>query len=543
MKDTVYVVGHRNPDTDSICSAIAYANLKNQLNVNAIACRLGPLNDETKFVLKRFEVDNPLLTDDARSRIKDINFDQPNILSKEATIKEAWKLLVTNSCHSICVLDENDELCGFITSSNLSSLRTKKYIEIEAMMKSATLDNIASTVKGEIVLNTTNFNHTGAVIILTLNESNRYSNKIKGGICILSDDKEKQLNMIKLGAKCLIISCGSKVTDEVILEATAAGCGIVTTDKDSMAIAQVIYESFPISNIMSKNIVSFSDEEFVEDVSKKMINTRYRSYPIVDANNKLVGTISRFHLLKHAKKHYILVDHSAKNQSISNIEKAYIEEIIDHHHIGNIETDHPIYYRNQKCGCTSTIIAQMYQENNIVPSKKMAALMLSAIISDTLNFKSATTTKLDIKVAKDLADIAKINLESYAIEMLSASVSLIDSTPKQILNRDLKSYEINGKKVAIGQSNYYSLEDLQTILPEFKQNLKNELEIKNLDLLIMMFTHVSGDGSMLVYEGILSYVIDEIIEKKIDDNSGYDHSLISRKQQLIPKLSESLNTL
>ena len=294
---------------------------------------------------------------------------------------------------------------------------------------------------------------------------------------------------------------------------------------------------------MSRNPITFQDDEYVDDVAKKMANTRYRSYPVLDIEGKPVGAVSRYHLLNYRRKKFILVDHSAKNQAINNIDDAEIEEIIDHHHIGNIETSYPIFYRNQRCGCTCTIIAQLYKENGIIPSAQMAGIMMSAIISDTLHFKSATTTQLDKDIAYGLAEIAGVDLDHYADEMLSASVALKESTPTQILNRDLKTYDMGKYKIAIGQTNYKNIEDIQAILPAFRQQLEKEQTAKQFDLMVMMFSHIMAEGTMFVYSGPLSYVMDEIIDTKFDDNSGYDHEIISRKQQLMPKLSVILKQM
>lgn len=541
MKEKIYIVGHKNPDSDSICSAIAYAELKQKLNINAIACRLGPLNEETKYILKKFNVNNPLLIDDARSQLCDIDIDKAHKINSDCTVKEAWKSLLDDN-HCLCVMD-NDKLVGMITTNDLAKLRLTDFKSIEKMMSDVKLESIASTIKGKILNNVDDFKCSGAVYILTLTESSEYNDKIKGGICVLSDNTSMQESIIKAGAKCLVLSCGREASPKVIELAKANNCAIISTNKDSMAVAQVINESFSIDKIMTTELLVHRDNEYVEDILTKMLNSRFRSYPVLDKNNQLLGTVSRFHLFNFKKKHFILIDHSAKNQSINNIERAYVEEIIDHHHIGNIQTDHPIYYRNQICGCTSTIIAQLYEENGVTPSPEMCGLMLSAIISDTLHFKSATTTDLDVNMAHKLAKLANINLDEYALEMLSASVALIDSTPKQILNRDLKNYEINGYKIAVGQTNYHNIEDLQSILPDFQSALEKQRDDQGNDLLVMMFTHVSAEGSMIVYSGKLSYIMEEIIETSFGDNSGYDRNIISRKQQLMPKLSEIIRNV
>ncbi len=543
MKDTIYVVGHRNPDSDSICSAIAYAELKKALGEDAIACRLGPLNEETKYILKKFQFENPLLLKDARSQLKDIEIDKANYIQDTSTINKAWKEMLGTGNRSLCIINDKKEIVGVISTSNLALMRMMTDVEIETLMATTTLKAIVETVDGKAIVETKDFKFNGKVLIVTMRDGESFAEEIKGNVCVLSDNVAKQKKLIELGASCLVITYGKEVLDEVKELAQKFGCAIIETEKATMEVARVINESFSIDKLMTKNIITYQEDEYVDDVAKKMMATRFRSYPVLNAEGDLVGAISRFHLLNHRKKRFILVDHSAKNQSIKNIDQAYLEEIIDHHHIGNIETDHPIYYRNQRCGSTSTIVAKMYQENGVTPTEQVAGLMLSAIISDTLHFKSATTTPLDQSTAQWLGEIAKIDIESYAMEMLNASVALEDATPTQILNRDLKKYDIGKYRIAIGQTNYHNIEDLQRILPEFRKNLKNEQEEKKIDLLIMMFTHVMAEGSMVVYSGPLSYIMDTVVSTRFDESSGYDADIISRKQQLVPKLSRLLKDM
>ncbi len=543
MGDKIYVVGHKNPDSDSICSALAYANLKRILGEDAIACRLGPLNDETKFVLKRFNLENPLLLKDARSQILDIEIDHANKIKEDSTLKEAWSEMLGASNRSLCVMNDNDDLIGIISTSNLAMTRLMLPEEIEYLMKSATLDSISRTVNGKVILEPTNMELSGKVFIITLINIECFENDLHGSICIMSDGILKQRQLIECGARCLIITCGQDVDESVYRLASESGCAILQTDWDTMKVAKVINEAFPIKPIMTTHAMTFNENEFVDDVAKKMMNTRFRSYPVLNDEGKIVGAVSRYHLQNYRRKKFILVDHSARNQAINNIEDADIQEIIDHHHIGNIETDHPIYYRNQRCGCTATIVSQLYQENGVKPDEQMSGILLSAIISDTLHFKSATTTELDKKAAEWLAELAHIDIETYAVEMLSASVALKDATASQILNRDLKSYDIGKYHLGIGQTNYHNIEDLQAILPEFRKNLEKELQEKKLDLLVMMFTHVMAEGTMFVYAGPLSYIMSNLITTQFDDTSGYDHDIISRKQQLMPKLSSILKNM
>lgn len=543
MQQYVYIVGHKNPDTDSICSALAYAELKQRLGAHAIPCRLGPLNEETKYVLKRFGLENPLLLKDARSQLRDIDIDEPTLISTKTSLKEAWDVLFKARNKSLFVLDEQQKLTGIVSTSNLASPRMMSDELMQKLMKTASLSALAKTINGEIDYEPKNFKTNGKVFIVTLNDGTKFEENFKHSITILSDGNRKQRQLLEMGTRCMIITCNEQISPDNLELARKQDCAVIRTPWDTMKVAKVINEAFPVESLMSRNPITFQDDEYVDDVAKKMANTRYRSYPVLDIEGKAVGAVSRYHLLNYRRKKFILVDHSAKNQAINNIEDAEIEEIIDHHHIGNIETSYPIFYRNQRCGCTCTIIAQLYKENGITPSAQMAGIMMSAIISDTLHFKSATTTQLDKDIAYGLAEIAGVDLDHYADEMLSASVALKESTPTQILNRDLKTYDMGKYKIAIGQTNYKNIEDIQAILPAFRQQLEKEQTTKQFDLMVMMFSHIMAEGTMFVYSGPLSYVMNEIIDTKFDDHSGYDHDIISRKQQLMPKLSVILKQM
>ena len=544
MEDNILIFGHKNPDTDSICSALAYAEMKRRVGENAIACRLGPLNEETKFILKKFGFENPLLMKDARSQLRDIEMDTPNFINENASVNEAWKTIAKSNNISLFVMSDENKIVGILSTSNLSMVRMNEKKEMHRLMATASLQAISKTVEGSIVVEPTTYSDNGRVYVVTLNESSDYDQDFKGSICILSDGHQKQKQLINVGAKCLIITCNEQVDSEILRLATAKNCGIITTKLDTMAVATVVQESFAIKNIMTTDIIYFKDDEFVEDVASKMMKSRVRSYPVLDLEGNVIAAISRFHLQNYKRKRFVLVDHSAKNQAINNIMDASIEEIIDHHHIGDIQTEKPIFYRNMKCGCTATIISILYQENGLLPDEKYSGILLSAILSDTLNFKSATTTELDKVTASWLAKRAGIeDMDAYAKEMLSASVSLTDALPSELLNRDLKHYEMGKYKIAVGQTNYVNMADVQLILPEFKENMEKEQQDRKLDLLVMVFTHVLAEGSLLLFYGPLSYVMKDIVEINFDDNSGYDKDIISRKQQLIPKLSMYVKSL
>ncbi|MCF0115507.1 MAG: DHH family phosphoesterase, partial [Erysipelotrichaceae bacterium] len=312
----------------------------------------------------------------------------------------------------------------------------------------------------------------------------------------------------------------------------------------TMNVAKYVNEAITIDQIMTQSPITFKTSDFVQDVIEQMAKSRVRSYPVVNSKNEVVGKVNRYTLQGYKKKQFILVDHSSKVQAINNIDRAEVIEIIDHHNIGNIETDKAIMYRNMRVGCTCTIISLLYQENGLLPDERVSGLLLSAILSDTLNFKSATTTELDKITASWLAKRAGIeSIDAYAEEMLGASVALKDSSPSEILNRDLKQYKIGKYNVAIGQTNYAHMKDVQALLPEFKENMELEQKQKGLDLLVMAFTHVMASGSFILFYGPLSYVMEGQLQTVFDEHYGYDERIISRKQQLVPLLSSILSEM
>lgn len=544
MNNLIYVTGHKHPDSDSICSAITYANLLNQLGQEAVACRQGPLNEETKFILKRFNQENPLLLRDARTTLADIDLDEPTIISNKATVHHAWHVMLRTQNRSLFVVNEEDELCGVCTTSNLSAYRLQATREIDQLMATASLDDIAHTIGGTLVYRSKDFHTSGTVHIITLDGEEAKMFNLKDAICILSSGNQKQKELLEFGVKCMVITCGVHASPEVIELAKQKDCAIIETRDNSMHTAQAITESYTVEHIMSDNVIFFMENEYVSDVAAKMTKSRVRSYPVLNEFGKIVGAVSRYHTLNYNHRKIVLVDHSAKNQSMNHIEDAQIQAIIDHHHIGDITTDYPIMYRNVKCGCTCTIIYGLYKENGIEPSAEMSGLMMSAILSDTLNLKSATTTDMDRQAVQELSEKAGItNIEEYARMMLSASVDLKDSSPKDILYRDLKTYQVDQYNFAIGQTNFGHMEEVQLILPKFREYLEKEQKEKQLDLLLMLFTDVMGGGSVCVYYGPLSYVITDIIAVNFDDHYGFDESIVSRKQQLIPKLSSVIKNL
>lgn len=544
MNNNIYVIGHKHPDSDSICAAITYADLLCHLGKDAIACRQGPLNDETKYILKHFHQDNPLLLTDARAMLKDIELDEPTFIKADETVHHAWHVMLQTQNRSLFVMDEKNELCGICTTSNLAKVRIHPDADLEQLISTASLENIARTVGGTVVTKSKEFHSSGAIHVITLDGKEMNAYHLHHSICILSSDSEKQRMCIDAGAKLLVITCGQFVNQDILEYAKNMKCAIIKTDHDTMHTTRTITESYSVAQVMTKHIISYQDNEYVDDVAVKMNNSRVRSYPVINEEGNIIGAVSRYHTRNYRRRQFALVDHSATNQTINHLDQAEVIAIVDHHHIGDVQTDAPIEYRNHKCGATCTIISSLYQENGLLPDTDMSGLLLSAILSDTLNLKSATTTEEDMITVQWLAKRAGIeNVDAYARDMLGASVALTDAAPHDILTRDLKTYEIGKYRFAIGQTNYSHMEEVQKILPKFRENLEKEQADNKLDLLVMLFTDVMGEGSLFVYYGSLSYVLTDLIETKFDEHSGFDPNIISRKQQLMPKLSQILKNI
>ena len=544
MDNHIYVTGHRHPDSDAICSAMSYANLLNRTGKPAIACRQGPLNEETKFILKRFNLENPLLLTDARVTLGEMDLDKPSMIRPDETVHHAWHVMLAEQNRILFVGNEDGTLAGIVTTSDLSRVRIHPDTDLNTLMSTASLPNIARTIGGRILYRPENVKHNGIVFVITLEEldDNRYN--LQDSIALLSSGEDKHKTLIEKGVKVLVITCGEQVSDEVIALAKEKGCAIIATPHNTMHVARVITESYSVDQIMTRDVMTFSENEYIDDVAAKMFNSRVRSFPVLNSEGKIAGAIARYHTRNYQRRKIALTDHSAVNQSIGHLDAAQIVAIVDHHHIGNVTTDLPIEYRNHRCGCTCTIVTGLFKEAGLTPEPHIAGIMMSAILSDTLNFKSATTTQEDRDTVAYLAEIAGIDdVQAYAREMLGASVALHASTPHEILNRDLKNYEIGKYRFAIGQTNYGHIEEVQKILPEFKANMEKEQDANKLDLLVMLFTDVMGEGSQFIFYGPLSYIMKDVVETVFDDHSGFDPKIISRKQQLMPKLSELIKNL
>lgn len=537
MQKPVYVVGHKNPDCDSIVSAIAYANLKKELGVNTLACRLGDCNSETKYLLKKFNFEQPELIYSAKCLLKEIDKDEAVLISKDFTMKQALDEVLKRKNKGVFVVDEKKKLLGIVSISDLTSLWTGKPEVLKNLMKSASLDNIKDTLKGDIYNKSENFNPSGEVFLLPSLSDNGHV--YKDAIVIVGNNPDIQRYLIDAKAS-LIIVCGEAWVDNVTLSKAQEGnVSIIHTPLTALACSQIIFQSPSVKEVMTKDVIVFKNSETVEEASNRMAKTRFRTYPVINEKDEVINAISRFHLFNYVKKRYILVDHNEIPQSVNDIEYGEIIEIVDHHRFGGIETSNPINIVAKTVGATATIIAQQYLLNKVELNKYMAGLLLGAIISDTLSLKSPTTTEDDIEIAKRLSAISKLSIEQLSQEMVMSSDSIVNKSHLELLYDDFKEFRIEDCRVAIGQSQCKDSAEFFKIREDFLKYLNEVVITQQYDLILIMFTDPLGTGSHFLYTGKKSWVIEEGFQDLLIDT--FASNIISRKKQVLPIIIETIS--
>lgn len=540
---TIYVVGHKNPDTDSICSAIAYANLKNRVcKEHYIAKRAGQLNEETQYVLKRFGVHAPELLSNMHLQVKDIDANRMSSIPSNTSIKEAWALMKQRNVHTISVTKDG-KLEGIITTGDIATSYMDVY-DSELLAKARTqYRNIVKTLNGEILKgNEHAYFIKGKVVIGASGSQFMESFVQKDDLVIVGDRHEAQLCAANIDASCIVVCNDADVSDEVYELAEKRSIVIIRTPHDTFTVARLINQSVPVKSFMSKEgLTVFRTTDYVEDVKETMSKRRFRDFPVVDEDGNYYGLISRRRLLGSKKKQLILVDHNEKSQAVDGVEEADIIEIIDHHRLGSLETVGPVYFRNQPVGCTATIVYQMYQEQEVEIEKTIASLLCSAIVSDTLLFRSPTCTAVDKKAAKELAMIAGIDIEELAQNMFQAGSNLKGKTAQEICFQDFKQFTVDNVTFGVGQANSMNAEELAAIKEDLLPYLPEALKMQRLDMIFFMLTNIVEESTeLLCYgKGAKHQVLDAF-----DLPEGMDdiilQGVVSRKKQLIPAFVISL---
>ncbi|MEI3181709.1 MAG: putative manganese-dependent inorganic diphosphatase [Lachnospiraceae bacterium] len=551
LKKTL-VLGHRNPDTDSICSAICYAGFKHQLTgENYEPCRAGNVNPETQYVLDYFNLKAPRLVENVKTQVKDIEIRKTKGVSRGISLKNAWGLMQENNVVTLPCVTEEGLLEGVITIGDI----TKSYMNLydsSIISKACTkYANILDTLEGSMVVgdSETYFNQ-GKVLIAAANPDLMENYIEKHDLVILGNRYESQLCAIEMEAGCIIVCEGAGVSLTIRKLAQERGCAVITTPYDTYTTARLINQSMPISYFMTKeNIIEFSEEDYLDDIREIMASKRHRDFPVLDSDGKYIGMISRRNLLGAKGKSIILVDHNEKSQAVEGMESADIREIIDHHRLGTVETMSPVFFRNQPLGCTATIIYQMYQENHMEIDKTTAGLLCSAIISDTLLFRSPTCTAVDKAAGLALAQIAGLDIEKYAIDMFSAGSNLKGKSDGDIFYQDFKRFTVGNSVFGIGQITSLNAVELKDLRSRMSVYTEKEREQHEIDMMFFMLTNILTESTDLICTGqgaeqlitTAFHVADEDVEN-VSAQTGIVKlpGVVSRKKQLAPQIMMAL---
>ncbi len=545
MTNKVYITGHRNPDSDSICAAIAYSEFKNKTQrINAIPIRLGEVSRETQFILDYFGVEPPQLVQTVKPQIMDLKIDTVAPIASDISLKMAWSIMKQKNIKTLPVIYSNEKLAGIVSVSNLAS----SYLDIwdnYVLAKSKTkLNNILETLSAQIVyMSDENLELKGKVVVSMMEPNDK--NLIEAeDICICGDREVVQEFVLECNARLMIITNNTIPSEKIVELAKEKDCTIISTPYDSFTAARLIPQSIPIEYVMTKNnVITFSTNDFIEDIKDIMLETRYRSYPVLDEDGSVIGSISRYHLITQQRKKIILVDHNEKTQSVDGLEDANILEIIDHHRIGDIQTGQPIYFRNEPVGSTSTIVANIFFENGIRPSKKVAGLLCGAIISDTLLLKSPTATIVDEIILKRLAEIASIDIEKFAQEMFKAGTCLEGKSTKELLYQDFKIFNMGNFKVGVGQITTTYMDGFTPLINDLKTLMDEKVTQGKFDIIILMVTDIFKSSSLFIVCGEQKEVFSRAFNVKLDKGTAYIDKIVSRKKQVIPPLTEIINQI
>lgn len=547
MKDKVYITGHKNPDTDSIVSALAYANLKTRIDgVEAIALRLGHLNKETEFVLNYFGLEPPIKKDSIKPQVKELDYDNSYNVDESVPIRHTWSIIQDNKLNSLFVVDDNDKLIGIASLSNL----TKSYMDIwddKIIGRSHTpLSNITDVLSAKVIFEPENpRDYTGKMTVFAMAEDDEVIGDFirEGDIVITGNRKEAQLYLMDKNVSLIILTNGSNLDDELLKYASKKNITVISTEYDSFMTARLLPMSIPVGNVMStENLVYFTPEDSIDHVRSIMGQTRYRSYPVVDSAGKVIGAISRYHLISSERKKLILVDHNERNQSIDDIDEADIVEIIDHHRVANVVTNTPLFFRSEPVGSTATIISKMFFESGIRPSKEIAGILCAAIISDTLLFRSPTTTDTDRRILDRMSKIAGINPEEFAMKMFSAGTSLKDKKPEDLVEGDVKTFNIGGKDVRVGQVMTMNPEELEPIKERLEELMKEKITSRGESTFVLVLTDIFNETSELLVVGDYIEDMERVFGNKIENGTITAPGVLSRKKQVIPKMTEAIMT-
>ena len=545
-KRTVCVIGHKNPDTDSICAAISYTYLKKQLEkpdggYQYVACRAGSVSAETQFVLDYFHVPQPLFIENIGTRVKDLEIRRTPGVDAKISVKDAWNLMNTQNVFTLPITDAESHLQGLITINDIA----KSYMdENDSAIVSVARTPYRNIMETEMVVGDPEASFTEGKVVIAAANPDVMENYINPhDMVILGNRYESQLMSILAGAGCIVVCLGAPVSKTIQHMAKEKGTTILVTPLDTYTVARLINQSMPIDFFMkSDNLITFHLGDFTDQIKEIMSKKRYRDFPVLDKRGAYIGTISRRNLLNARKRALILVDHNEVSQAVDNVENAEILEILDHHKIGTLQTINPVFFRNQPVGSTSTIVYEMYRENNVEIPKTIAGLLASAILSDTLIFRSPTCTMMDRMAAEHLAKIAGIEPEEYARKMFRAGSDLKNRTPEEIFYTDFKTFEVNEETIGIGQITSMDEEELSDIRDRIKPFIEKAYEQHGLSLAFFMLTNIIDESTtMICYGKHAQELLESAFGVTVEDHIAKMPGIVSRKKQVVPVIMAELN--
>ncbi len=535
-----FVIGHKNPDTDSICSAIAYAALKNKTEEGSfVAKRAGEVNNETKYVLDFFGVETPEFISHVGTQVKDVTIKPTPVLTADISIKNAWNTMRDLQESTMPVVDEG-RLEGIISVKDIATANMDIYETRILAMSHTKYTNVLDAIDGTMIVGDPNEEITKGKILIGAANPDLLENYVEDGDMLLTGNRfENQLCGIEMNAGCIIVCTGSPISKTIQKLAKENNCKVISTPHDTYMVARLISQSAPVRYFMKKdNLITFSSEDFITDIRETLAKIRHRDFPVLDREGNYCGMLSRRSLLSMDNKKIIMVDHNEKSQAVDGIDEAEIMEIIDHHRLGSLETTMPVYFRNQPVGCTATIVYDLYQENNVEVEPKIAGLLCSAILSDTLMFRSPTCTAKDKKAAEELAAIAGVEIQDHAEKMFRAGSSLADKTPEEIFYQDFKKFSGHGKNFGAGQISSMDKTELEQLRPKIAAYMEGA--VKEGEMLFFLLTNILTESSDLVFVGEGAKELVEIAFGPGEENWVHVPGMVSRKKQFVPSVLHAL---
>ena len=532
----VFVIGHKNPDTDSICSAIAYAALKNKTDDGVfVPKRAGEVNNETKYVLDFFDVETPEFIGHVGTQVKDVEIKPTPSLDEGISLKNAWNKM-RDLRESTMPIVNDGVLEGIISVKDIATANMDIYETRILAISHTKYTNVLDAIDGTMIVGDSEEEITKGKILIGAANPDLLENYVEDGDMLLTGNRfENQLCGIEMNAGCIVVCTGAPISKTIQKLAKENNCKIISTPHDTLMVARLISQSAPVRYYMKKDpLITFSREDFISDIRDTLAKIRHRDFPVLGRDGKYCGMLSRRSLLNMDNKKIILVDHNEKGQAVDGIDEAEVLEIIDHHRLGSMETALPVFFRNQPVGCTGTIIYELYQENNVEVDKKIAGLLCSAIISDTLMFRSPTCTPKDKKAAEELAKIAGVEIQEHAEKMFRAGSSLADKTPEEIFYQDFKKFSGNDKNFGAGQISSMDKTELEQLRPKIAAYMEGA--VKEGEMLFFLLTNILTESSDLVFAGEGAKELVETAFGEPEENWVHVPGLVSRKKQFVPSV-------